>query len=168
MRSRNHVRRRKRGETQGRKNTSNTCTSPSCYCEAPSRLTQAVAAGKPERMQIYPHTVEFASKNLRPRSVRKKNASHRLPTAHASWGSYRRDHPISVKKHALRTQHQVSRIEFLRRVFSPGENAQFRDLNHSRTSHRSHVLYQGTAPAGPYKTGLMRPLGPGARFFSEA
>jgi hypothetical protein len=27
---------------------------------------------------------------------------------------------------------------------SPGENAQFLDLNHSRTGHSSHVLYQGT------------------------
>jgi hypothetical protein len=33
--------------------------------------------------------------------------------------------------------------------FSPGENAQFRDLNHSRMSHHSHVLYQGTALAVP-------------------
>jgi hypothetical protein len=28
--------------------------------------------------------------------------------------------------------------------FSPGEKTEFRDLNHSRASHRSHVLYQGT------------------------
>jgi hypothetical protein len=82
--------------TQGRKNTSNACTSPSCYCEAPSRLTQAVAASKPERMQIYPPTAEFASKNLRPSSVRKTTASHRLEPV------------ICTSKNALRTQHQVS------------------------------------------------------------
>jgi hypothetical protein len=32
---------------------------------------------------------------------------------------------------------------------SPGENTQFRGLNHSRTSHRSHVVYQGTTLVGP-------------------
>jgi hypothetical protein len=33
--------------------------------------------------------------------------------------------------------------------FSPGENAQFCDPNRSRTSHRSHALYQGTTLVGP-------------------
>ena len=33
--------------TQGRKKAGNTCTLPRCCCEAPRRLTQAVAAGKP-------------------------------------------------------------------------------------------------------------------------
>src|SRR5277367_770314 len=52
-------------------------------------------------------------------------------------------------------------------AFSPGENAQFRDLNHSWTSHRCHVLYQGTASAVPSNMGLMRPLGPELRFFPK-
>jgi hypothetical protein len=54
--------------------------------------------------------------------------------------------------------------------FSPGENTEFRDLNHSRASHLSHVLYQGTTLVGPYNTGLMRPLGPEVpevRFFPK-
>jgi hypothetical protein len=33
--------------------------------------------------------------------------------------------------------------------FSYGENAESRDLNYSRTSHRSHALYQGTTLVGP-------------------
>src|ERR1700689_804531 len=71
MSSRNHVRRRrKQRENPRQKNTSNTCTSPSCCCEAPRRLTQAVAAGKPERMQIYPPIAEFARKILRRQNVR--------------------------------------------------------------------------------------------------
>jgi hypothetical protein len=35
-------------------------------------------------------------------------------------------------------------FRFSQTLQRPGENAQFRDLNHSWTSHRPHVVYQGT------------------------
>jgi hypothetical protein len=45
--------------------------------------------------------------------------------------------------------------------FSYGENAESRDLNYSRMSHGSDVLYQGTASAVPHQATPMRALAPG-------
>ena len=146
MQLRNHVRRRKQRENPRQKNTSNTCTLPSCRCEAPRRLTQAVAAGKPERMQIYPYTAKFARKILRHQStpatvLNQRNMYQKKCTANAAPSQLQHYETVPAPDFSpgKRVFKPARTLPPTMMGFSPGENAQFCDLNHSRTSHRSHI-----------------------------